>query len=99
MAAKKRPARHRVGRVSYYQHHGSWYLYFRDTTGIHRPRIGRSEADAERAAALKNAELTTGEVSMPQQLVIAPPAPLAAATLTVARSWRTWRRCSVACWS
>lgn len=76
MAAKKRPARHRVGRVSYYQHHGSWYLYFRDGGQIHRPRIGRSEAEAEQAAALKNAELTTGEVAAPQQLAYTPPTAL-----------------------
>jgi integrase len=49
-----------VGRVTYYQHHGSWYLYFRDGQGVQRPRVGRSETAAERAAALKNVELTTG---------------------------------------
>ena len=62
MAAKKPAARHRVGRVSYYQHHGSWYLYYRDNDGPQRPRIGRSEFEAERAAAVKNAELTTGDI-------------------------------------
>ncbi len=62
MAARKPAARHRVGRVSYYQHHGSWYLYYRDNDGPQRPRIGRSEFEAERAAAVKNAELTTGDI-------------------------------------
>lgn len=62
MAARKTPTRYRVGRVSYYQHHGSWYLYYRDNDGPQRPRIGRSEFEAERAAAVKNAELTTGDI-------------------------------------
>ena len=73
MTAKKSPARFRVGRVSYYQHHGSWYLYYRNNDGPQRPRIGRSQAEAERAAAIKNAELTAGEVPTPHQLAFSLP--------------------------
>ena len=63
MTASKSSSRFRVGRVSYYQHHGSWYLYFRNGNIPHRTRVGRSQAEAERAAAVKNAELVTGQVS------------------------------------
>ena len=30
MKERKSLPRHRFGRVSYYLHHGSWYLYYRD---------------------------------------------------------------------
>mgnify|MGYP007073193595 FL=1 len=74
MTAKNRPARFRVGRVSYYQHHGSWYLYFSDRNGPQRQRIGRSQAAAEQAAAIKNAELLTGDtaLTLPSPQVLLP---------------------------
>jgi integrase len=52
-----------VGRVSYYQHHGSWYLYYRDGARPVRIRVGQSEAEAARLAAERNAELARGYVT------------------------------------
>ncbi len=56
---KRAPRRYRVGRVSYYPHHGSWYLYYRENDLPVRVRVARSEEDAARLAAVRNAELTT----------------------------------------
>lgn len=63
MTARKKTKRFRIGRVSYFFHHGSWYLYFRDNKGVHRVRIGPNKSEAEQAAAIKNAELTSAQVS------------------------------------
>jgi hypothetical protein len=41
----------RVGRVSYCQHHGKWYLYFREGTERVRRQIGSREGDAAHLAA------------------------------------------------
>ena len=43
---RRRAARKRVGRVSYFLHHGSWYVYYRSGTRPVRVRIGQNEADA-----------------------------------------------------
>ena len=61
---RKRTTRKRVGRVSYYQHHGSWYLYYRSGAHPIRVRIGPDEAEAARVAAERNAELAGGRVGM-----------------------------------
>jgi integrase len=61
---RKRAARKRVGRVSYYQHHGSWYVYYRSGTRPVRVRIGQNEADAARLAAERNAELAGGQIAI-----------------------------------
>jgi hypothetical protein len=42
-ASKRKPRRRRVGRVSYYRHHGAWYVYYRDCQQSVRRRIGASE--------------------------------------------------------
>ncbi|HUE13879.1 MAG TPA: hypothetical protein VMR25_06935 [Planctomycetaceae bacterium] len=60
---KRVPRGRRVGRVSYFQHHGSWYLYYRDGARPVRIRVGLSEADAARLAAERNAELARGHVT------------------------------------
>jgi integrase len=60
---RKRAARKRVGRVSYYLHHGSWYVYYRLGTRPVRVRIGQSEAAAARVAAERNAELAGGQIA------------------------------------
>ena len=62
---RKRAARTRVGRVSYYLHHGSWYVYYRSGTHPVRVRIGQSEAEAARVAAERNAELAGGRIAIP----------------------------------
>jgi integrase len=61
---RKRPARKRVGRVSYYLHHGSWYVYYRSGTRPVRTRIGQDEAEAARVAAERNAELAGGQIAV-----------------------------------
>src|SRR5580704_326892 len=58
---KRVPRRRRVGRVSYYLHHGSWYLYYREGAVQKRVRVGASEAAAARLAAERNAELAGGQ--------------------------------------
>jgi integrase len=60
---RKRPARQRVGRVSYFLHHGAWYLYYRDGAVQKRVRVGQDEAEAARLAAEQNVELARGLVS------------------------------------
>jgi integrase len=64
---RKRAARHRVGRVSYFLHHGSWYLYYRDGARPVRLRVGHREEEAARLAAERNVEMAGG-------LVVAAPA-------------------------
>jgi integrase len=51
------PARRRVGRVSYYHHHGAWHIYYRDGDRQVRRRVADDEADAARIAAQVNAQL------------------------------------------
>jgi integrase len=60
---RKRATRKRVGRVSYYQHHGSWYLYYREGAELVRRRIGLLEAEAAQLAAEVNAQLSAGSRS------------------------------------
>ncbi len=52
-------SRHRVGRVSYYLHHGSWWVYYREEGRPIRERIADCETDAERIAAQINAQLAS----------------------------------------
>ena len=54
MPRLQRRTRRRVGRVSYYWHHGSWQIYYRDQGRPVRQRIGRDEHEAARAAAEVN---------------------------------------------
>jgi integrase len=49
--------RRRVGRVSYYWHHGAWHIYYRQGQQQVRRRVG-TEPEAARAAAEVNAQLT-----------------------------------------
>ena len=62
MPRKKRNAgrRERIGNVSLYQHHGAWYLYYRETDQPKRHRIGTDYSAAKQAAAEVNAKLSTG---------------------------------------
>ncbi len=60
MAKRRRsPQRKRVGRVSYYQHHGAWYLYYRDGQRPVRQRVADDEATAAQIAAQVNAQLAS----------------------------------------
>ncbi|WP_437194445.1 tyrosine-type recombinase/integrase [Planctomicrobium sp. SH527] len=54
---RSRPVRKRIGRVSFYFHHGSWWVYYRDGSRPVRRKVGESQAEAEQLAARINAEL------------------------------------------
>jgi integrase len=71
MSARKptAPARFRIGRVSLYLHHGSWWLYYRSGGKPMRRKVAQSREEAEQIAAQVNAQLTTGA---PTLLAFAP---------------------------
>ncbi len=52
-ARKQKPLRRRVGKVSYCQHHGGWWIYYRDGD----PQVRRRVADHEQSAAEIAAQL------------------------------------------
>ena len=55
--ARKR-RRKRVGRVSYFWHHGAWHLYYREGQRQVRRRVGSDESTAARVAAELNAQIS-----------------------------------------
>jgi len=57
MGRSRKPCRKRVGRVSYYFHHGGWYIYYRDGRHQVRRRVAEDEQTAAIAAAEVNAQL------------------------------------------
>jgi integrase len=60
MSRKRRsPSRFRVGKVSVYEHHGAWWVYYRDGGLAQRRRVG-SWDEAEQVAAQVNAQLASG---------------------------------------
>jgi integrase len=60
MAARRqsRSRRRKIGRVSLYQHHGSWWIYYRDGGRQVRRSVASDERTAEQIAAETNAQLT-----------------------------------------
>ena len=54
---KRRPVRQRIGRVSFYCHHGAWWVYYREGTRAVRQRVADSQVAAEQIAARINADL------------------------------------------
>jgi integrase len=60
VSRKRNPVRRRVGRVSLYQHHGAWWLYYRDGGNPVRRKIGDVLPEAEQVAAQVNAQLASG---------------------------------------
>src|SRR5580700_8246970 len=61
MARRKRGRnRIRVGRVTLYQHHGAWWLYFSEGSKRVRRKVGESQHDAEVLAAQTNLQLAQG---------------------------------------
>ena len=61
---KKSAQRKRVGRVSYYLHHGAWYLYYRDGDRPVRLRVADTEGEAEQIAAQVNAQLASSSPTL-----------------------------------
>ena len=57
MARSKRGRRGRVGKVSFYSHHGAWWLYYREGGRPVRRKVAESRDDAEKLAAKINAQL------------------------------------------
>lgn len=57
---RAKPARVRVGRVSLYEHHGAWWIYYRDGRRQIRRKVGSSRADAEQVAAQVHGQLIAG---------------------------------------
>ena len=58
--SRKRAGRKRVGRVSYYLHHGGWHLYYQESGESVRKRVADTEEAAARLAAQVNAQLSSG---------------------------------------
>ncbi len=56
--------RYRVGSVSVYQHHGAWWLYFRDDGKPRRRRIGPDLDEAKTVAAQVTADLAAKRPTM-----------------------------------
>ena len=50
----------RVGRVTVYPHHGSWWVYYRDGGKPVRRKVAANRTDAEQVAAQVNAQLAQG---------------------------------------
>jgi integrase len=66
MAVKSKRARlrKRVGSVSYYFHHGAWWVYYREGERQVRRRIGPDEDTAATIAAQVNAQVATAAPTM-----------------------------------
>jgi len=62
MASRSRgaPKRVRIGKVTVYPHHGSWWLYYRDGGKPIRRKVAATRPDAEQIAAQVNAQLAQG---------------------------------------
>jgi hypothetical protein len=50
----------RIGRVSAYEHHGAWWLYYREGGKPIRCKVSATRTEAEQVAAQVNAQLTQG---------------------------------------
>jgi len=61
--------RRRVGRVSFYQHHGGWWVYHREFGKPVRHLVGESAALAECEASLINAWLVAHASGVPINLL------------------------------
>jgi len=72
-SARAKPPRKRIGRVSYYEHHGAWHVYYREGCRQIRRRAGDSQATAAKLAAQING-----------QLAVAAPTPFSYTPLPVA---------------
>ena len=62
MARPKRAAspRLRVGRISVYPHHGTWWIYYSDASKQVRRKVAPTRQEAEQVAAQLHAQLTSG---------------------------------------
>ena len=60
----KQTSRLRVGQVSVYLHHGSWWLYCRDDSGLHRKKVAPDRDQAAQIAARVSAQLAGDEPTL-----------------------------------
>ena len=56
--------RFRVGKVSVYEHHSAWWVYYRDSSGPHRKKVANNREQAEQVAARINGQLTNNEPTL-----------------------------------
>lgn len=56
----RKSQRVRIGQVSYYEHHGGWFLYYRDGNRQVRRRVADTPHEAAVLAAQLNAQLSSG---------------------------------------
>jgi hypothetical protein len=56
--------RFRVGKVSVYEHHGAWWVYYRDDAGPHRKKVAETREQAEQVAARVNSQLASNEPTL-----------------------------------
>lgn len=62
---KSQPSpRFRVGKVSVYEHHGAWWVYYRDDAGPHRKKVAETRDQAEQVAARVNSQLASNEPTL-----------------------------------
>jgi integrase len=61
---RSRARRKKIGRVSVYQHHGGWYVYYREGERSVQKRVADSRADAEKIAGQINAQLGNSAPTM-----------------------------------
>src|SRR5438128_1863958 len=60
VSRKGRPSpRFRVGKVSFYEHYGAWWAYYREKGQPHRRKIGPSRQEAEQVNAQLASETPT----------------------------------------
>jgi hypothetical protein len=64
MSVSTKSTRRRVGRVSVYEHHGSWYTLHTEAGKPVRRRVEGGEARAEYDASLLNARLVAAEANL-----------------------------------
>ncbi len=61
---RKRSRRIRIGNVSVYEHHGSWWLYFRENGKPVRRRVGEDLDEAKAVGARVNAQLAASQPTL-----------------------------------
>lgn len=79
MPRARKAVRRRLGKVSYYEHHGAWHVYYREGAKQVRRRAGTTEAEAAQVAAQVHAQLA---ISAPTLFSFTP--------VTVAELRRLW---------
>ncbi|MCA9123569.1 MAG: hypothetical protein H6822_19055 [Planctomycetaceae bacterium] len=66
---RRKPLRQRVGKVSYFCHHGSWYIYYRGGRQQVRRRVSEDEQTAAAIATEVNGQLAA---NVPAQFSFCP---------------------------